>query len=771
MRRLITPLVVALAVASLAPPEAPAAPPERALYRVAPARGADLRGLLTLGLDRAGYGPGSAIDFILSPDEVDRVRSLGFDPVPLRDRSGPLGAPQTPLAQPDLGAYHTYSEAVAEMAAYAAAHPTISRLDTLGTSLQGRPIIAIEISDQPGVDEEEPEAFVNGCHHARELMSVELPLFAMRRLLDGYGVDPALTSLVDSRRIWIAPVVNPDGYVYVEQNANGQSSGWWRKNRRPNGDGTIGVDLNRNYDWEWGRDDIGSSPVPSSETYRGTGPFSEPETAALRDFVDARRFAVAVSFHSYGELVLYPWGYDRLDTPEADVFAALAESVTVWNGYRAGNPKSNTIYLTNGSSDDWLYGASALRPAVYGFTIELNTAEEGGFDPPESRIAPTCQENWSGLLALLRFADQPRRALGPRRPQTPRVVVGTGGQISLRWSYPAPDPANEAARHDVRRIAEVQRATDDAESGIGEWEAKDFEWSDARSAGGTRSFWSGSADNRVSLLASRASLDVAPGESLVTWAWWSLEDGFDYWYAQVSIDGGATWSSLVGPYTTNLNPNGNNEGFGITGSSGGGFVRATFSLLPFVGKQALVRLRCTTDAVGHLEGLYLDDIAPTPRYSGVEEVDTGSPDSVWAVVPLPTAPAWFQVRGRDAEAQTSFWSDRVLFSPSVASVAESASHPAWDRLAGIAPNPANPQADVRFTLAAGAPGRWRIDCFDASGRWIGRVAEGVDNGAGGPRRAAWSGRDREGRELPSGIYFLRLTHGAARSTVKAALVR
>lgn len=771
MRRRYAPLVLALAVLSLGSSEAPAADSERALYRVRPVRGADLARLFELGLDRAGYGPGSTIDFILTPEEVARVRTLGFEPVPLRARGGPLGAPETPLAQPDLGAYHTWSEAVAEMAAYAAAHPAIARLDTIGTTYQGRPIVAIEISDQPGQDEGEPEVLVNGCHHARELMSVEVPLDAMRRLLDGYGADPVLTSLVDSRRIWIAPVINPDGHVYVEQNANGQSSGWWRKNRRPNGDGSVGVDLNRNYAWEWGRDDIGSSPVPSSETYRGTGPFSEPETAALRDFVDSRSFAVAVSYHSYGELVLYPWGYDRLDTPEHEIFAALADSVTAWNGYRAGNPKSNAIYLTNGGSEDWLYGASALRPAVYAFTIELNTADEGGFDPPESRIVPTCAENWNGLLALLRFADQPRRVLAPRRPQSLYVVVGTGGQSSLRWSYPALDPSNQAARHDVRRIDQAFRATDDAESGMGEWDARQFLWSSARSAGGTHSFWSGSGENRVSLLASNASLDVVSGDSLVAWAWWDLENGFDYWYAQASLDGGASWNPLVGPYTTNLNPTGNNEGFGITGSSGGSFVRATFSLLPFVGRQVLIRFRCVTDAAGTLEGLYLDDVAPAPRYSGIVETDTGSPDSVWAIHPLPTSPAWLQVRGRDGEGQPSLWSDRILFSPSVASVAEEAARPARDRVAGIAPNPANPRAEVRVTLAWGVPGRWRLDCFDASGRWVGLVAEGSDDGSGGPRRAAWSGRDRQGRELPSGIYFLRLSHGSSRTTAKAAIVR
>jgi len=767
VRRLLAPLLVLLALAPLLPAAARGrAADGRAIYRIVPPRGTDPARLFALGFDPAGYGPGSSVDFILTPDQVATARSLGFQPVPLASRGGPLTAP----AAPGLGAYHTYAEALAEMASYAAAHPSIARLDTLGLSLEGRPIVAIEISDNPGVDEGEPEAFVNGCHHARELMSVELPLYLMRRLLDGYGIDSVLTAMVDTRRTWIVPVSNPDGYVYVEQHSGGQSTGWWRKNRRPNPDGSFGVDLNRNYGFEWGFDDVGSSPTPTSEVYRGTGPFSEPETMALRDFIDSRRFSVSASFHSYGDLVLYPWGYDRLDTPDHAVFFALGDSMASQNGYRAGNPKSNAIYLTNGGIDDWLYGDGALKPPLYGFTIELNTADEGGFDPPDALIGPTCQANWGSLLTLLRYADNPRRVLGPPRPESPRVVVGPGGTAFFRWSYPAPDPANVPARHDVRRIAQTLRVLDDAEAGVADWDSLRFAWTTVRHADGTHSYWSGSSDNRESILVSKASLDVGMGDSLVAEAWWDVESGFDYWYAQASIDGGATWHSLAGTHTTNLNPSGQNEGFGVTGSSGG-FVHTAFSLLPYAGKQALLRFRCVTDAANHGEGLYLDDVSPDPRYSGVQTTDTGSPDSVYALTPIPTQPAWFQARGRDGEGQNGYWSDRVLFSPSVAAVADDGAPVRFDGLSGIAPNPANPQADVRFVLAAGAPASWRLDCFDASGRWMGRVAEGRDSGSGGRRHALWSGRDRAGRELPSGVYFLRLAHAGALRTAKVALVR
>ena len=181
-------------------------------------------------------------------------------------------------------------------------------------------------------------------------------------------------------------------------------------------------------------------------------------------------------------------------------------------------------------------------------------------------------------------------------------------------------------------------------------------------------------------------------------------------------------------------------------------------------------VRCVTDAANHSEGLYLDDITPVPRYGGVQMTDTASPDTIAALQPIPTQPVWLQVRGWDGEGQPSYWSERVYFSPSVAGVAV-VEAPRADRLSGIAPNPANPSAEVRFTLAAGRASVWRLDCFDVSGRWMGRVAEGRDLGAGGALRSAWSGKDRAGRDLPSGVYFLRLTHGAVMTNAKVALVR
>lgn len=765
-RRLRAPLFAGVAVLLLSSGAAP--PPayaevSRSLYGIPPAKTETILRLLRQGVDVAGTGEDGALHVFLSASELAAAEGLGLSPRPL-SRRGPLAAPGVTAAPPGLGDYHTYDETIAEMTAYAASHAALARLDTIGVSLEGRVLLGVKISDNAAAEEGEPEVLVVGCHHARELMSVELPLYLMRRLLDGYGSDPVLTSLVDSREIWIVPIVNPDGHVYVQNNSGGQSDNWWRKNRRPNGDGSFGVDLNRNYGYHWGWDDLGSSPTPSSGVYRGAGPFSEPETAAIRDFMNGREFTISASFHSYGQLFLYPWGYAPLDTPDHAIFRSLGDSVAVQNGYRAGNPKSDAIYLTNGDMDDWVYGDTSARPRVYGFTFELNTYEQGGFYPNDTLIPATCALNAGPLLTLLRYADEPRRILPPPR-DLPPSFAGQPTGLLLYWAAMDPDPANPPVRHDVRRIDSVLRVVDDAESGIADWDTLGFSWSTALASSGTHSYWSGAGNSRESVLTSRASLDVSAGDSLVMRAWWDLESFYDYWYVQASADGGETWVSLHGDRTTDDDPFGYNEGSGISGGSGGAFLRAAFSLAPFAGQQVLVRVRCATDAANFGQGLYLDDLNPTPRYLGVTISNTGSATPQYIVDPKPSSVVQFQVRAVDGEGQPGRWSDRALYEPDITAVADGDASRGSDRLWPNAPNPFNPRTRFRFRLAPGSPGPFRLSLFDVAGRQVATILAGRDTGSGGERSVEWIARDGAGRDLASGVYLVRL------QTVRGSLER
>lgn len=764
-RRLVAPFLAGVLAALLcfcgAPLRAEAA--ARSLYRIPPAKIETLHRFLVAGIDVAGTGEDGSLHVFLNATELASAEALGLAPQPLAPR-GALAAPGAVAAPPGLGDYHTYDETIAEMSSYVASHASIARLDTIGVSIEGRLILGVKISDDVALEEAEPEVLVVGCHHARELMSVELPLYLMRRLLDGYGVDPLLTSLVDSREIWIVPILNPDGHVYVQNNSGGQSGGWWRKNRRPNGDGTFGVDLNRNYGFNWGHDNLGSSPSPAVETYRGTAPFSEPETAAIRDFMARHEFSVSASFHSYGQLFLYPWGYDLLDTPDHAVFGALGDSVAVQNGYRAGNPKSGAIYLTNGDMDDWVYGDTTAKPRLLGFTFELNTYEQGGFYPNDALIPSTCALNIGPLLTLLRYADGPRRILPPPGVTPPAFAAQATGML-LFWTVPSPDPSNPAARHDVRRIDSVVRALDDAEGGVSDWDSLRFVWSATRSASGTHSYWSGSGNNRVSLLTARAGFDAAGNDSVVVRALWDLEPFYDYWYAEASSDGGESWTRLPGDRTTDDNPFGYNDGSGISGTSGGGFLRAAFSLASHAGTQVLVRFRCATDGATFGEGLYLDDVTPTARYLGASITDTGSPAPQFLLQPPPATPGQYQVRAIDGEGQAGRWGDRAAYQPGVTAAGAGDLALVRDRLLPNAPNPFNPRTRFRFQLAAGAAGPFRLSVFDVTGRLVSTVLAGRDEGRGGERSVDWSARDASGRELASGVYLLRL------QTVRGSLER
>lgn len=768
--------LVALAlIGTVSPQDARAAEvagiPERAFYRIDVRRTKDLRPLLELGLDIAGRGPGETLDLILDSSELLRVRALGFEPVRIDLTTGPNAAAQSPFLAPDLGNYHTVAETAAEMAAYASAHPAIARLDTIGLSFEGRPILAMRVTDQVGVEEGEPEFLVVGCHHARELMSVELPLYLMRRLLDGYGGDPVITGLVNSRSVWIVPILNPDGHVYVENNSESFPNFWWRKNRRPDPvHGTIGVDLNRNYSYRWGWDNVGSSPLSSSEVYRGTGAFSETETAALRDFMASRSFTIAASIHSYGELFLFPWGYEALDTPDQATFQAIGDSVSIQNGYLAGNPKSGAIYLTNGEFDDWVYGDTVTKPGLFGFTFEVNTQDQGGFAPPDALIGPTCDLNWGPLLTLLRYADRPRRIAPPVRPATPWFTATSSG-VDLRWVASAPDPENPPVRHDVRRVASITVGTDDAEAGVAAWDSILFSWSAARRWSGARSFWSGSGDSRTSVLTSATPVSAALGESLVVMAFWDLENHLDYWYAEASEDGGSTWTSLRGNRTSNLNPYGKNQGNGVTNSSGDVFLRAAFAWGPAGGREVHVRFRCVTDSVDAGEGLYLDDITPTAMLSGVVESNTGSPETRFALTPPPGSVAWFQVRAIDGEGQRSPWSVLARYEPSVSAVAGDPAPPTADRLAPNVPNPFNPRTEIRFSLGRGQPGAYQVAVYGAAGRRVAILTSGWDPGAGAERVTRWDGLDGAGRPAGSGVYLLRLDSARGITSRKITLLR
>ena len=291
-----------------------------------------------------------------------------------------------------MGGYYTFQEIEEHIDEVCALNPDIvSTKVSIGTTLEGRNIWAIKISDNPNVDEDEPEVLYTGLHHAREPMSYMNLFYFMYWILESYPQDPLAKHIVDNREMWFVPAVNPDGLVY-NQSIAPNGGGMQRKNMKETcGFGTPdGVDLNRNYSYYWGYDNEGSSNDGCNETYRGFSQFSEPETQAVRDFVEARDFKIALNYHSYSNLLIYPFGYTYNNVvPEDDleIFIEYGQDMVQYNGYELGTGPE-LLYTVNGEACDWMYGDQG----IYAYTPEIGSSSDG-FWPATSRIVPLAEEN------------------------------------------------------------------------------------------------------------------------------------------------------------------------------------------------------------------------------------------------------------------------------------------------------------------------------------------------------------------------------------------
>jgi carboxypeptidase T len=331
--------------------------------------------------------------------------------------SAPVAAADTAEFPPGYTEYHTHAEMVAEIDAAVTAHPGIVSKFSIGQSYEGRDIWAVKISDHVGRDEKEPEVLFEGLHHASEHMAVEMNLYMMSVLISNYGGSSALgqrvTQIVNSREIFIVFMMNPDGAEWDISAGTGRLRDW-RRNRQPiPGTTTIGVDLNRNWGYQWGCCG-GSSGKPGTWNYRGPEPWFAPEVRALRDFVLSRvvngrqQIRAAMSIHIYERSIMWPYGYTRADLPRTmtgadhDAFVAIGHGIAALNGY---TPKQlSDLYLQDGDAPDWLYG----NQRIFAMLIEMYPTS----DPKGADIAGEVALNRDAMLYFIEQADCPYRAAG-----------------------------------------------------------------------------------------------------------------------------------------------------------------------------------------------------------------------------------------------------------------------------------------------------------------------------------------------------------------------
>jgi hypothetical protein len=300
----------------------------------------------------------STISIVATDDELARLVALGYSPrVTVVDYQAWADSVQL--------AYRTYAQVCSTMAALAGDYPLICRLETLGFSVQNRAILMLRVTDNPQVEETEPEFRILGPHHGDEKMGAEIALSFLQYVLASYDTSTSIRTMVDSTEIWVIPIVNVDGFVLNQrENAND-------------------VDLNRDYGYRWSG--MGSSP----------GPFSQPETRLIRQHCIENNICVEFAYHWYAAYVNYLWDNHPADPPDSGFIAALARQ------YADSTYGSSTTQLEPTNGYDWYEVDGSCQDASFGLFGGIAYTIETDRPVPQARIDSICVANRRALLGMI----------------------------------------------------------------------------------------------------------------------------------------------------------------------------------------------------------------------------------------------------------------------------------------------------------------------------------------------------------------------------------
>jgi hypothetical protein len=428
--------------------------------------------LADTGVDVTGQrrvAAGVELDLVLDRSQADRLRSRGIDLKLTRVKGGQT-VRQFAAAQAAGGfnVWRSYDEPGGirdQLYAAARRNPQLVKLEVLGHTAQGREIIAVKLTQ--GADEEtdgsRPAVLFSATQHAREWISTEVDRRLMNYYIDQWRANNrTVRKLLQSTEIWFLPVANPDGYQYTFDHER-----LWRKNLRDNnGDGVTqvgdGVDPNRNFPNHWGWDEEGSSSIQSSETYRGPGPASEPETKAMVGLLDRIRFKFQVNYHSNGRWLLYSEGW-QTSTPTADdpIYYAMSGNLDhpAIAEFHPGL-SSDVLYVTNGEANDYAHG----KDGTLAWTPELSPGCDGcGFVFPddEALVQAEFERNLPFAQSVANSAtdpDDPSTVTGiTTKPfyidsEDPYKRSNPGVQLSFTKSYGDPQPVAVLAKRSLGAV-------------------------------------------------------------------------------------------------------------------------------------------------------------------------------------------------------------------------------------------------------------------------------------------------------------------------------
>ena len=597
------------------------------------------------------------------------------------------------------GGYFTYAEMLAIVDSMQLLYPgLISARQPISTftSVEGRPLYWFRISNNPTVDQPtKPQMLVTALHHAREPGSLSATIYYLWYLLENYSTDPHIKAIIDNTELYFVPCVNPDGYLY-NIGLSSSGGGFWRKNRRDNLDGTFGIDLNRNYGFNWGYDNIGSSPSTSSDTYRGPFGFSEPETQAIKWFAEHHHFKLNLNYHTYHNDILYPFSHvPNLQTPDSQIFFNFGSYLTQYNQYRYGTCNQVLNYVSNGSSDDWMYGDVSGKPKIFAFTPEIG-ANYYGFYPPASQIIPDCQANLLSNIncasLLLPYAEI--------KHTDKKILTATSGYVHYdvhRLGFP--DTATFTAKiipldswmtastatHTYSSLTMLQTVSDSfsytisssapngqlisyvlqlnngfyntydtvhfylgwdlysntdlSTSSLTDWINSGWgvctnTWYSAPSCLQSTSTGTGDyLDNVDATLSTARPIELTNSlhAYLQFHAKWAIETDFDSVVVSASVVGSGIWTPLCGLYTKYTHD------YPVYDGQQSNWVREEMDLGDYLGKKINIQFELASDGAGNDKGFFIDDISVTTvGYSGEGAVDniTGT-GSALAVYPNP----------------------------------------------------------------------------------------------------------------------------------------
>ncbi len=565
------------------------------------------------------------------------------------------------------GGFYTIDECYAELDYMASQYPDlISVREPVSnlTTFQNRPMYYVKISDNVNQLEGEPQVLYTGMHHAREPIGMQHQIYYMYYLLENYDNNQEVRDLVNNTEMYFIPILNVDGYARNIQ-TNPAGGGMWRKNRRDNGDGSFGIDVNRNYGYGWGYDNEGSSPFTWDETYRGTEAFSEAETQMIKEFCESHNFKIALNYHSFSNLLLYAWGYLPELPPDDGVFAEYAKNMTVDNHYVYG-PGCTTIYPTNGGSDDWMYGEQDTKEKILAYTPECGN-DNDGFWPSTDRIIPLCQENMIQSILAARYAG----TYGKLLDQTPLIIPEKEYYAFFDLTRLGQTPANykihiEPLGNSFESVGDtvelnglgvLEKVSDSipftlassVKSGdtiqfilvlndgyityrdtvekyygtpvnlfsddlskitnwTGNWALSSlFPWSAPTSMTDSPSGNYGNNTNKSTQLVSPVTLTNASVAVLGFYAKWNIEAGYDYVQVSISNNNGQSWVPLEGRYTKTGTEN---QAYGQpVYDDRSGWVREEINISEYADDPVKIKFTLRSDYYTNFDGYYFDDVS------------------------------------------------------------------------------------------------------------------------------------------------------------------